>query len=231
VSPAIHAAFHVSLALQRHDLPAALEWGNRLSGFGDGALDTWSQHIPIRLLIARGEKVAAVQKLLGLYDKAVQADAQGYVIRVRVYQSLAAETPDEALTFLSEALRLGQPEGFIRTFVDEGRYIKPLLEKALSQGITPEYTAKLLDIIEKEEQLRQAADAKQAQVPTSVKLLSDRELEILRLVANGLTNRQIADRLFITPGTAKRHVHNIFEKLDAGDRLHAVNRARELKLL
>ena len=227
MSPAIHAAFHVSLALQRHDLPAALEWGNRLSGFGDGALDTWSQHIPIRLLIARGEKVAAGQKLLGLYDKAVQADAQGYVIRVRVYQSLAAETPDEALTFLSEALRLGQPEGFIRTFVDEGRLLKPLLRIALAQGVTSEYTAKLLNVIEAEERQRRSRSGE----GTTSSLLSEREVEILRLVANGLTNRQIADRLFISLGTAKRHVHNIFEKLDAGDRLHAVNRARELKLL
>jgi len=178
-------------------------------------------------LIARGEKVAAGQKLLGLYDKAVQADAQGYVIRVRVYQSLAAETPDEALTFLSEALRLGQPEGFIRTFVDEGRLLKPLLRIALAQGVTSEYTAKLLNVIEAEERQRRSRSGE----GTTSSLLSEREVEILRLVANGLTNRQIADRLFISLGTAKRHVHNIFEKLDAGDRLHAVNRARELKLL
>ena len=73
------------------------------------------------------------------------------LIKTLVCQSLAASTPAEALAFLAEALTLGQPEGFIRTFVDEGRLLAPLLRKALSQGITPEYTGKLLNIIEAEE--------------------------------------------------------------------------------
>ncbi len=224
---AAHAAYHVSLALLQNDLPAALEWGKRLSEFGESATGTWNQHIPIRLLIARGEKAAAAQKLRGLHEKAVQAGAQGYVIRVRVYQALAADTPDEALAFLSEALTLGEPEGFIRTFVDEGKLLAPLLRQAVSQGIKPEYAARLLNIYETEEEERRRTSGTR---PTSG-IVSDRELEILRLVAAGLSNGQIADRLVISPGTAKRHVHNIFEKLNAGDRMHAVNRARELKLI
>ena len=227
---AAHAAYHVSLALLQENFPAAVEWGKRLSEFGEMALGTWNQHIPIRLLIARGEKAEAAQKLHGLYEKAIQADAQGYAIRVRVYQTLAADTSEEALAFLSEALTLGEPEGFIRTFVDEGKLLKPLLHKALAEGVTPEYTAKLLGIIEAEDRIRQAyRGTDNSHVPSGI--LSDRELEILRLVAAGLSNGQIADRLFISPGTAKRHVHNIFEKLKAEDRLHAVNRARELKLI
>jgi LuxR family transcriptional regulator, maltose regulon positive regulatory protein len=228
---AAHAAYHVSLALLQEDLPAALEWGKRLSEFDESALGTWNQYIPIRLLIARGEKALAAQRLCNLYEKAVQADAQGYVIRVRVYQALAGDTPDEALAFLSNALRLGEPEGFTRTFVDEGKLLTPLLRKALADSITPEYTARLLGIIESEERLRQVKNAKRVQVLASPMFLSQRELEILRLVAAGLSNGQIADRLIISPGTAKRHVHNIFEKLNAGDRLHAINRARELKLI
>jgi LuxR family transcriptional regulator, maltose regulon positive regulatory protein len=228
---AAHAAYHISLALLQENLPEALKWGKRLSEFDESALGIWNQYIPVRLLIARGENSIAAQRLRELYVKAIQAGAQGYVIRVRVYQALAADTSDEALAFLSDALTLGEPEGFIRTFVDEGRLLKPLLRKALADGITPEYTAMLLGIIDSEERLRQAKNAKREQVAASLEVLSNRELEILRLVVAGLSNGQIADRLIISPGTVKRHVHNIFEKLNARDRLHAVNRARELKLI
>lgn len=151
---AYHAANRVMFALQQDDLAGALDWGNRLSEFPDDVLGVWQRHVPARLLIAQGRKEAAAEKLRGLYEIAAKAGAQGYVIRIRVYQALAAATPDEALTFLSEALTLGQPEGFTRTFVDEGKLLKPLLQKALAQGITSEYTAKLLNVIETEERQR-----------------------------------------------------------------------------
>ncbi len=231
VSPAGHAAYRLSLALQRGDLASAIEWGRRLSEFGEGAVGTWNQHVPIRLSLAIGEKAAAAQRLRGLYEKAVRAGAQGYVIRVRVYQSLAAETPTEALTFLSEALTLGEPEGFVRTFADEGTLLKPLLRKALSQGITPEYTVTLLGIIESEERRRRARQGEAARVAASPEFLSQRELEVLRLVANGLSNDEIASKLVISINTTKRHVHNIFQKLNASSRISVVARARELKLI
>ena len=65
----------------------------------------------------------------------------------------------------------------------------------------------------------------------SSELVSKRELEVLRLVADGLSNQQIADRLSVGLSTAKTHVHRLFEKLNAKDRLQVVNRARELKLI
>ena len=183
-----------------------------------------------RLLIAEGNQRGAMAFLQGLYARASQGEAYGLMIGIVVYQALAASTPERALDFLAEALQLGEPRGYIRTFVDEGKLLKPLLEMALSRGITPDYTRKLLDIIETEERQRQAGSAVVApHAPPG--LLSEHELEILRLVAAGLSNAQISDRLIITPGTAKRHVHNIFEKLDARDRLQAVNRARELNLI
>jgi len=150
-SKAMHLAHQVMFAIQQDDLSSALDWGNRLLEYPDDILDVWQQHVTGRLLIARGERGAAAELFRGLHAKAVKADAQGYAIRIRVYQALAAETPDEGLVFLSETLALGQTEGYIRTFVDEGRLLKPLLEKALARGITPEYTRKLLTIIETEQ--------------------------------------------------------------------------------
>ena len=195
-----------------------------------GVLPIEARNIPARLLIARGEKAAARENLWSRYRESAQSDLHGVMIEILVYQALAAETPTEALPFLTEALALGEPEGFVRTFVDEGRLLKPLLRRALAQGITPRYTARLLNIIEAEDRQRQLANGVDPSRQASG-ILSDRELEILRLVASGLTNHQIADRLVISFNTAKTHVHNISEKLGAKTRTQAIARARELKLI
>jgi LuxR family maltose regulon positive regulatory protein len=235
VSPmcrAIQVSNRVMLAIQQNDLQGAKDWGRLLAEYPVDTQWVWFQHAHARLAIALGDYPAARAHLARLYGIAVRADAQGYVIRIRVYQALAAANTGEALEFLADALKMGEAEGFIRTFVDEGRLLKPLLRKALSEGITPEYTTRLLNIIEAEDRLRQtgSGEAITPPVPAS-RILSERELEVLGLVAAGLSNGQIANRLVISPGTAKRHVHNIFEKLGAGDRLHAVSRARELGLI
>jgi LuxR family maltose regulon positive regulatory protein len=188
------------------------------------------RHWAARLLLAVGERTAAMKQLEDCYSAYSRANAQGLMIEVQVYQALAAETPDEAVAFLSQALRMGEPEGYIRTFVDEGRLLEPVLRKALARVITPDYTRKLLDIIEAEERQRQVRNGAVPFSPTS-QVLSERELEILKLLESGLSNRQIAQSLIISLGTAKTHVHNIFEKLDAKTRTQAVARARELKLL
>ena len=106
----------------------------------------------------------------------------------------------------------------------------PLLRKAVSQGIYPEYAAKLLTIMEAEQ--RRKADMGGSPRPSSFyAVLTERELEILRLVGAGMSNRQIAGKLYISVGTVKVHLHNISEKLNATSRTGAVARARELKLL
>jgi LuxR family transcriptional regulator, maltose regulon positive regulatory protein len=228
---AMHAANRVMLAIQQDDMDAALDWGHRLSEYPDNILGIWYQHVPPRLLIARGEKTTAAAQLQVLYKRVAPADAQGFIIKIRVYQALAAATPDEALTFLAEALKMGQPEGFIRTFVDEGRLLAPLLHRALAQGILPEYTGQLLTIIESEERQRRKMQKGEGSPSAYHTLLSERELEVLQLIASGLSNQQIADRLIISLSTAKNHVHNILEKLDVQGRTEAVAQARELELI
>ncbi len=229
INRAWHASFRVLYSIRRGDLKAAHEWGNRMSGFLH-RLPIYLQLMWCRLLIAEGDQRGAMALLQGMYALAARAEAYGLMIGVLVHQALAAESNEQALTFLSEALELGEPRGYIRTFVDEGRLLKPLLEKAWSRGVTPDYTRKLLDIIETEEHQRQARTA--VVTPHSPQgLLSERELEILRLVESGLSNRQIAGRLTISLGTAKTHVHNVFEKLDVKTRTQAISRAKELKLI
>ena len=225
-----HAVFHILMAIRLDDLAAILEWGKKFAE-DTGALPFYFNWVPIRLLIAEGKKPEALEKLQNLYQESFQRGAQSNLIHLRVCQTMAADNEESALKFLSEALTMAEPEGYIRTFVDEGRLLKPLLEKALSQGITPEYTRKLLSVIEAEERQRRATKGRGMPVPSTTEFLSERELEVLRLVTDGLSNQQIADRLVISLNTAKTHVHRLFGKLNAKDRLQVVTRAKQLKLI
>ncbi len=227
---AVHAAYRIQFALKQDDLVNAEKWGNKLAENVD-ALPFDFNHIPSRLLIAQGKISEAAEELQVIYYRAVQSEAQWIMIICRVCQVLAAETEESALDFLTDALTMAEPEGYIRTFVDEGKSLKPLLEKALSKGVTPEYIRKLLTIIEAEERQKRRMKKGEGAPSPYQELLSERELEVLRLMAEGLSNQQIADRLIISLSTTKNHVHNILEKLYVQGRTQAVTQARELELI
>jgi LuxR family maltose regulon positive regulatory protein len=226
---AMQAASRTLFSIRRDDLKAATEWGVRLEEYAD-VLPLHSHHIRGRLLIAQGNKKKALSLLQDLYDRYARVGGFGYMITLLVHLALAADSQEHALTFLTEALTLGEPRGYIRSFVDEAELLKPLLRRALDKGITPDYTRKLLDIIDAEE-LQQQVRSRTVAPGKAWGTLSERELEILGLLAAGLSNRQISERLVISLGTAKTHVHNISEKLDTKTRTQAIARARELKLV
>ena len=135
-----------------------------------------------------------------------------------------------ALVPLAKSLALAQPAGYVRTFVDEGAPMARLLRQAAARGIAPEYTARLLAALGP-----YPGDEVAPGTPPGpaglVEPLSERELEVLQLVATGLTNREIAGELVVAIGTVKAHVHNITGKLGARNRTEAVARAREFRLL
>jgi len=152
------------------------------------------------------------------------AGAMSYVIETLVLQALALQAQgkdDQALTVLERALSFAEPEGYLRTFIDEGAPMAALLRTAASRGIALDYVSKLL-----------AAFGKVA-FPSAplVEPLSERELEVLRLLAAGLSNREIAAELFLAIGTVKKYTSNIYGKLNVHKRTQAVARARELGLL
>lgn len=232
VSPlfqARHAAGRVTFAIRLGDIETASRWGRRLSDYAD-CFPFEFAHVPARLLIAQAKEAEAAAQLRTIHENAIKAGAQGLAIGIRVCQALSSGTEDEAVTFLADALKNGEPEGYVRTFVDEGRLLAPLLRKAISQGITPDYAGKLLRIIEAEKRQSTLAQAPHLGAKRSA-VLSDRELEILRLLEAGLSNRQIAGQLVISVPTVKTHVHNIGRKLDASRRTQVLARARELKLV
>jgi LuxR family maltose regulon positive regulatory protein len=179
---------------------------------------------PARLLIAQGRRVDALEQLAFAAETASRNDWGYGLMATRVLQATAAESSEAALEFLGDALTMGQAEGFIRTFVDAGEPLVPLLQEAARRGLAPGYCGRILVAFG-------GKSRGATEIAGLVEPLSERELEVLRLVAAGLSNRQIAARLVISPSTAKSHVHNICGKLGASNRAHALTRARELKLL
>jgi LuxR family maltose regulon positive regulatory protein len=211
------------MALLEHDLASALEWGRRLAEDAV-ALPFFLSHVPPRLLIAQGEKAKASERLRTMSEETARGITHHHIVFLRLYQALAADTTESALRFLADVLAMTEPEGYIRTFVDEGRLLAPLLRQAIARGISRDYSARLLSIIEAEERRKQTPKA-------GGTLLSKRELEVLGLLVSEISNQQIAERLYISTGTVKIHVHNILEKLGAKDRSQAVARAKQINLI
>jgi LuxR family maltose regulon positive regulatory protein len=149
-------------------------------------------------------------------------------IELLILQALAFQAKQEirqALKALEHALALAQPEGYLRKFIDEGEQMAELLRHAGSQGIYPRYVATLLSEFD-----RIPCKAALARQPL-IEPLSERELEVLRLIAAGLSNLEIAQKLIVAGGTVKAHTASIYRKLDVNSRTEAVARARELNIL
>jgi len=166
---------------------------------------------------------------------AIRAGWQYGVVEVRALQALAAPTP-AALAFLTDALTLAQPEGYIRTFVDKGEPMATLLREAMAQGIAPDYVAKLLAAFKaKAGERGHPGKAPTSSAPPSaqplVEPLSDRELDVLRLLADGQTNDEIAHALCVSVNTVKTHLKNIYGKLGVSSRRQAAAQAKQLGLV
>jgi LuxR family maltose regulon positive regulatory protein len=181
-----------------------------------------------RVLLARNEPDKALVLVERLCARAEKEGRIESLMEARVLQSLVLNAIGEqpqAMLALTRALELAEPEGYIRLFVDEGVPMLRLLRQAESRGVIPAYVAQLLAAFG-ESALHAAPTGSFLAEP-----LSARELEILRLVAAGLTTQEISEQLVIAVGTVRTHLKNIFGKLDAHSRLQAVERAHALKLL
>lgn len=187
----------------------------------------------VRILMAQGQLAPALHLLERLLQAAEHEQRTGSVIEILVHQALAWHThdqPERALTALQRALSLAEPEGYIRTFVDGGPAIAVLLRQLPGCA----YHTRLLKAFVAQAYERQPehdADRQRAVNAVLVEPLSPRELTVLRLIAEGLSNQEIAAQLVVALSTVKKHINNIYSKLDARSRTQAIARARALDLL
>jgi LuxR family maltose regulon positive regulatory protein len=231
------AIWKARLHLARGDLAAASSEQERAAGVGE--VRRYSRELEriilARLLVVRNQPGEALRLLAQLHETAETAARTIAVLTLQALALQAKGDKERAASTLAEALIMAEPEGYVRTFVDEGPPMAELLSRLLkaqqrgrpdSPGHVPAYyLRRLLAALER--------DTSGAGLPAAglLEALSERELEVLQLIASGKSNRRIASELFVSVGTVKTHVNNLYRKLDAHSRTQALARARELKLL
>jgi LuxR family maltose regulon positive regulatory protein len=181
-----------------------------------------------RLLIGHNRPQDGLAILERLLSPIEQDGRWGSVIEIHVLRALALQArghTTQAGSALEQALSLAGPEGYVRIFADEGEPMADLLRQAAARGVAPEYVGQLLAAIRTEE------SAPPSDVPQLVEPLSERELQVLRLIVTGLSNQQIAEELVLAVSTIKWHINNLYSKLGVGSRTQAIARARELDLI
>ena len=213
------AALQAQILLRRGDIKAAAE-----------LLD--SHDLPLmqaRLQLALGNTQEALIVLSDYQQQVTTKHWHDERLRVLVLQALTHHqygAPGAALNLLHDSLLLASSGEYIRVFVNEGKPMRDLLSHAAERGIMPEYTHRLLAAFE-----RGSTSITSTAAQPLIEPLSERELEILVLVADGLSNREISERLYVALSTVKGHNRNIFDKLQVKRRTEAVARARELGII
>jgi LuxR family transcriptional regulator, maltose regulon positive regulatory protein len=188
----------------------------------------------VRLLIATRHPSDTLDLLERVYTNAYDRGDISKTIEILNLQALAMQAADDtqqAMNVLEKSLALAEPLGFLFAFVNEGPPMAKLLYEALSRGNSPDYVQKLLAAfpIEKPKQLNHSLI--HTQDDEWIEPLTDREVEVLQLIAEGLSRKEISTHLFISLNTVKAHTRNIFQKLGVRSQLQAVTKAQVLGLL
>ena len=231
------------LAILRDDSDSAQHWlqhSDPVSIFFHTPLIEITTATRLKALLTQGTSTAAQQALE--LARQLQKDAESIssdyrLIQVITLQALALAAVDDeehALNVLKQALELGQPSGLIRTFIDFGPALGTLLRRLLASGLVTRQgtVAYLTQLLAAFPIVADAASNRHTAVNDSlVEPLTAREMQVLELLAQRLTDREIAETLVISPFTVRRHVQNISEKIGKRGRRTVVNHARRLGLI
>jgi len=228
---ALATELRVRLWLAQANLAEASRWAeaHRIDAAGESdAAQEIKQMAVARVYLAQDELDAALRLLAWLLDAAQAKGRMGSAIKIETLRALVLQAKNDrggALFALKRALTLAEPEGYVRTFLDEGEPMARLLRQTLSAGIAPNYAARLL-----------AAFGEEAMSPSPamdalVEPLTEREMDVLRLIVAGLSNAEIAEELVVAVSTVKSHVNHIYGKLSVENRIQAAKRARTLGLI
>jgi LuxR family maltose regulon positive regulatory protein len=233
-----HAARQHGFALQVPEVAAAQVLTLLRQGDVEAAAHVGPAHeLPIsqaRVLLAQGDPTAALAVLEPYRRRVAEKAWLDQELMACVLLAVAFDAHGErakAVEILDEALAMAEADGFVRIFIDEGAPMARLLYEALSRGVRPAYVRQLLAAFPADETGAGPAATTRAARSRLAEPLSRRELEVLPLLAEGLTNDEIAARLYLSLHTVKAHARNIYGKLGVGSRTQAAARARALGLL
>jgi LuxR family maltose regulon positive regulatory protein len=237
---AIALAWMTRLLLARGDLTEAVALEQERAANAGNAADAArvvDRLNSARLLHAQGRHSEALGLLEKLGETAEAAGRTGDLIEILALQALAlwaGSKKEQAVSTLARALALAEPEGYVRTFVDEGAPMGDLFSATLEARqrdhldaagrISVSYIARLLATVA-QEATAPAADERLSEA------LTEREMEVLALIAAGESNQEIAAKLFVSTSTVKTHINRLYRKLGARSRTQAIARARELDLI
>jgi LuxR family maltose regulon positive regulatory protein len=193
-------------------------------------LQELDQILHARILLAQGKSEGCLKTSRQLQKDAGKLGRTGVVLETLVIQCLAFSAKgdkEQALHHLEQALSLAEPEVYLRIFLDEGQPMAQLLYEAAERGIHREYVGRILSVFPPSRRGHRPAGTKEKLIEP----LSQRELEVLQLLARGSSNKEVARQLFISLPTVKWHTSNIYGKLSVQNRTQAVAKARALGLL
>lgn len=222
-------ALEANIRMQQGDIPFARRWAEKagLSPEDAPGYLRIEQHLAYsRLLLAQGRLSDARRWLARLEHFTQERGLYRWLITVHILQALTAERSGDlavARDLLSQALEIAAPENYTRAFLDEDERIIPLLADV--RDVAPSFVDQLLD------GAAIATPQQEIAARPLIEPLSERELEVLGLIAAGLSNREIAQELVIALGTVKRHINNIYGKLSVHRRTEAVAVSRDLGLI
>ncbi len=243
-------AFRAELAVMQGDVGAANSWANGVNfhvPLSVMALFYAPQLTPLKILLAQNTPASrqrAAAALSPLYDFVTTTHNTRFTIEVLALQALLQDAEGDeraALALLEQAVSLAEPGGFIRLFADLGPRMAGLFARLRRTGVAPDYTGRILQAFgedttaafnqEAAQSVAQGSVVSPAGPPELIEPLTEREREILVLLAQRLSNKEIAQALVISPQTVKRHAVNLYQKLQVGSRREAVANAIRLGLL
>ena len=240
------AAIKARVWITHGNLSRAADWARErgVSATDDAAYLREFDHLTlVRLLIAQQRAhpdTGAIEQAVGLLDRLHEAadtsGRAGSLVEIRMLQALARDAQGhrpQALQTLGEAwAQAPEPDGYVRLFLDEGASMVELLRDAEHQGPAADHARRLLSLTGAlDGEAAGAAGARQRLVAPSPEPLTERELQVLRLLDSELSGPQIARELFVSQNTLRTHTKHIFTKLEVTTRRAAVRRARERGLI
>jgi LuxR family maltose regulon positive regulatory protein len=225
-------ALRALAALSKGDIEQAAVWARKAALHPQSGRDypRLRLEIPIyaRLLLAQGQPGQAAGVLGDALDQARAAGCAGDELGLLILRALARKTSGNASDDLVRALEMAAPEGYRRIFLDEGPAMRELLAGLATspalRRLTPAARAWLDGLLADFSLVSEVG----SDAPALPEPLTEREMEVLRLLAAGLSNRDMAEKLVLSEGTVKTHMHNLLGKLGAKNRGQVVAKAREL---